>query len=81
MQSRTSCWASVIRAGFQRVRSWSASSPADSEESSVGKGTDLNAHTPDDLRAIEHRINAMSRHSLHGSTADYLYTAAVSMAD
>ncbi len=44
----------------------------------VGKGTDLSVYTPADLRAIEHRINTMPRRSIHWSTAEDLYTAAVS---
>jgi len=47
----------------------------------VGKGTNLNAYTPDDLRAIEHRINTMPRRSLHWSTAADRYHQAVAMTD
>jgi hypothetical protein len=45
----------------------------------VGKGTNLSVYTPDDLRAIEHRINTMPRRSIHWSTAQDLYNAAVAM--
>lgn len=45
----------------------------------VGKSTDLNRYTHDDLRAIEHRINTIPRRSLHWSTAHHVYTAAVAM--
>ena len=45
----------------------------------VGKGTDLSTYTPDDLRAIEHRINTMPRRSLHWSTADQVYSRAVAI--
>jgi IS30 family transposase len=45
----------------------------------VGKGTDLSIYTPEDLRAIEHRINTMPRRSLHWSTADEVYSRAVAM--
>ena len=45
----------------------------------VAKGTNLATYTPDDLRAIEHRINTMPRRSLHWSTAHHVYTAAVAM--
>ena len=45
----------------------------------VGKGTDLGIYTPDDLRAIEHRLNTMPRRSLHWSTAQDVYHAAVAM--
>ncbi len=43
----------------------------------VGKGTDLGVYTPQDLRAIEHRLNTMPRR-IHGwSTAAAVYHAAV----
>jgi IS30 family transposase len=42
----------------------------------VGKGTNLAVYTPDDLRAIEHRINTMPRRSLAWNTANNLYHAA-----
>ena len=45
----------------------------------VGKGTDLSVYTPDDLRAIEQRINTMPRRSLGWSTAANVYNAAVAM--
>lgn len=45
----------------------------------VGKGTNLRRYTPEDLRAIERRINTMPRRSLHWSTAHDVYTAAVAM--
>ncbi len=45
----------------------------------VGKGTDLGVYTPDDLRAIEHRLNTMPRRSLGWSTAATVYAAAVAM--
>jgi IS30 family transposase len=46
----------------------------------VGKGTDLSVHTPDDLRAIEHRINTIPRRSLHWPPAhDDVYHHAVAM--
>jgi IS30 family transposase len=45
----------------------------------VGKGTDLGVYTPDDLRAIEHRLNTMPRRSLGWSTAATAYAAAVAM--
>lgn len=35
----------------------------------VGKSTNLNRYTPNDLTAIEHRINPMPRRNLHWSTA------------
>jgi IS30 family transposase len=44
-----------------------------------GKSTNLAVYTPDDLRAIEHRINTMPRRSLHWSTAADVYNAAVAM--
>ncbi len=43
------------------------------------KSTDLSRHTPDDLRRIEHRLNTMPRRSLHWSTANQVYDAAVAM--
>ncbi len=43
------------------------------------KSTDLSRHTPDDLRRIEHRLNTMPRRSLHWSTANQVYNAAVAM--
>lgn len=45
----------------------------------VGKGTDLRRYSPEDLRAIEHRINTMPRRSLHWSTAGAVYAQAVAM--
>ena len=45
----------------------------------VGKGTDLSRYTPDQLRAIEHRINTTPRRSLSWSTAHDRYHAAVAM--
>lgn len=45
----------------------------------VGKGTNLNIYTPDDLRRIEHRLNTIPRRSLHWSTAHDVYHAAVAM--
>ena len=45
----------------------------------VGKGTDLALYSPDDLRAIEHRINTIPRRSLDWSTAHDRYHAAVAM--
>ena len=45
----------------------------------VGKGTNLHAYTPADLRAIEHRINTTPRRSLHWSTAQTVYHQAVAM--
>ncbi len=45
----------------------------------VGKGTNLANYSPEDLRAIEHRINTMPRRSLRWSTAHDLYHQAVAM--
>lgn len=45
----------------------------------VGKGTNLSACGPADLRAIERRINTMPRRSFHWSTAATVYDAAVAM--
>lgn len=45
----------------------------------VGKGTDLRRYGPEDLRAIERRINTMPRRSLHWSTAHQVYSGAVAM--
>jgi len=45
----------------------------------VGKGTNLATYTPDDLRAIEHRINTIPRRSLGWDTAADRYHAAVAM--
>jgi IS30 family transposase len=45
----------------------------------VGKGTNLNIYTQNDLRAIEHRLNTMPRCSLHWNTAETLYNEAVAM--
>lgn len=45
----------------------------------VGKSTNLAVYTPDDLRAIEQRINTMPRRSLHWSNANDVYHAAVAM--
>lgn len=45
----------------------------------VGKGTNLHTYTANDLRAIETRINTMPRRSLHWSTAQHVYNAAVAM--
>lgn len=47
----------------------------------VGKGTNLNTYTPNDLRAIEHRINTIPRRTLHWSTANNIYNQAVAMTD
>jgi len=47
----------------------------------VGKGTDLNQLTPDNLRHIEHRINTIPRRSLNWATAHATYTAAVALID
>ncbi len=41
------------------------------------KGTDLSMHTPKDLHRIAHRLNTMPRRSLHWSTANHVYDAAV----
>ena len=43
------------------------------------KGTDLSVHTPEDLRAIEQRVNTIPRRSLGWATAHDVYTAAVAM--
>ena len=45
----------------------------------VGKSTDLAVYTAADLRKIEHRINTMPRRSLHWSTAQAVYDAAVAV--
>lgn len=45
----------------------------------VGKGTDLAAFSPHDLRAIEHRINTMPRRVLNWDTAHHVYHQAVAM--
>ena len=45
----------------------------------VGKGTNLNVHTPTDLRLIEERINTIPRRSLNWDTAQNRYHAAVAM--
>jgi len=45
----------------------------------VGKGTNLGVYTPDDLLAIEQRLNTMPRRSLGWNTAEHVYTAAVAM--
>lgn len=45
----------------------------------VGKSTDLSVYTPDDLRAIEHRINTIPRRSLNWSTAHNHYHHAVAL--
>jgi len=47
----------------------------------VGKGTDLAAFTPKQLRAIETRINTIPRRSLNWATAQDIYTQAVAMTD
>jgi IS30 family transposase len=47
----------------------------------VGKGTNLNTYTQDDLRAIEHRINTTPRRTLDWATAHDRYTTAVAMTD
>lgn len=47
----------------------------------VGKSTNLNTYKPDDLRAIEHRINTIPRRTLNWSTAKDIYTQAVTMTD
>ena len=47
----------------------------------VGKGTNLSAFTPRQLRAIEHRINTIPRNSLGWATAHDIYTQAVAMTD
>ena len=43
----------------------------------VGKGTDLAVYTPEDLRAIEHRLNTMPRRVLGWHTAAEIYQAAL----
>ena len=45
----------------------------------VGKSTNLATSTPEDLRAIEHRINTIPRRSLGWDTAHDRYHAAVAM--
>lgn len=45
----------------------------------VGKGTNLAAFTPTDIRAIEHRINTMPRRVLNWVTAQHVYHEAVAM--
>lgn len=45
----------------------------------VGKGTNLNIYTPDDLRRIEHRINTIPRRIHNWATAHHIYTQAVAM--
>ena len=45
----------------------------------VGKSTNLAGYTPDDLRAIEQRINTMPRRSLNWSTAADVYNPAAAM--
>jgi IS30 family transposase len=45
----------------------------------VGKSTDLNIYTPQQLRAIQNRINTIPRRSLGWLTAQDLYHAAVAM--
>ena len=45
----------------------------------VGKGTNLAAFTPSDLRAIEHRINTTPRRVLNWTTAQHVYHQAVAM--
>lgn len=45
----------------------------------VGKSTDLHAHSTEDLRRIEHRINTIPRRSLDWDTAQHRYHAAVAM--
>ena len=45
----------------------------------VGKGTNLNIYTPDDLRRIETRLNTMPRRILDWSTAQTVYDEAVAM--
>lgn len=45
----------------------------------VGKSTNLGVYTPNDLRAIEHRINTIPRRSLDWSTAQDRYHQAVAM--
>ncbi len=41
------------------------------------KSTNLNTYTPDELRAIEHRINTIPRRRHGGLTAPHLYYAAL----
>ena len=45
----------------------------------VGKGTNLAAFTPTDIRAIEHRINTTPRRVLNWATAQHVYHEAVAM--
>ncbi len=47
----------------------------------VGKGTNLATYTPDDLPAIEHRINTIPRRTLDWDTTHNRYHAAVAMTD
>jgi IS30 family transposase len=43
----------------------------------VGKGTDLNAFSNRQLRAIEHRLNSIPRRVLNWATANDIYTAQI----
>lgn len=45
----------------------------------VGKGTNLAAFTPADIRSIEHRINTMPRRIHNWATAEHIYNQAVAM--
>lgn len=45
----------------------------------VGKSTDLNLYTSNDLRRIEQRINTIPRRSLNWATAQDIYTANLAM--
>ncbi len=45
----------------------------------VGKRTDLSIYRPEDLRAIETRINTMPRRILNWATAKHVYDQAVAM--
>ena len=45
----------------------------------VGKGTDLSAFTPDDLRQIESRINTLPRRIFNWDTAQTKYDQLVAM--
>jgi transposase, IS30 family len=41
------------------------------------KGTSLNIHTPDHLRAVEHEINNRPRHTLEDRSPAELFTALI----
>ncbi len=45
----------------------------------VGKGTNLSIYGPDELRAIEHRINTMPRRVLHWPPAEEVYARGVAI--